>query len=333
MEKISSREEEKKRREETVRIVRREDVEYPERLRALKGMPDRLYVKGSLPGEELTVAIVGARRCSLYGRRQAELFGRELALRGISVISGMASGVDGCAQKGALEAGGRSYAVLGCGADVCYPRENRFLYEALPSKGGILSEQPCGTPPLRSYFPARNRIISALADVVLVIEARKKSGSFITVDFALEQGKSVFALPGRVDDALSDGCNGLIAQGAGIALSPESILEELSALKAAGRLGKRKEMQAVQLALPEVGPEAVTAGLSPAALRLFKALDHDPARLDDLAERSRLSISEAACAVTELLLIGEAEEPFRNLYVRADKKQTAKWGEKKRKGS
>jgi hypothetical protein len=137
----------------------------------------------------------------------------------------MARGVDGIAQKAALDAGGRSFAVLGCGVDLCYPDENQALYDRLLEAGGILSEFPPGTPPDSKNFPQRNRIISGLADLVLVIEARKRSGTQITVDMALEQGREVFALPGRVSDALSDGCNRLIRQGAWIATCPEDVLE------------------------------------------------------------------------------------------------------------
>jgi DNA processing protein len=137
----------------------------------------------------------------------------------------MARGIDGIAQKAALDAGGKSYAVLGCGVDICYPEENRDLYERLQQQGGILSEYPPGMQPIAKLFPPRNRIISGLSDLVLVIEARKRSGTLITVDMALEQGREVYALPGRVSDALSDGCNRLIRQGAGPATCPEDILE------------------------------------------------------------------------------------------------------------
>ena len=170
-------------------------------------------------------AIIGARLASGYGREQARRFARRLASRGITIISGMARGIDGIAQKAALDAGGRSYAVLGCGVDICYPEENRELYDRLLQEGGIISEYPPGTYPEARLFPQRNRIISGLSDLVLVIEARKKSGTLITVDMALEQGREVYALPGRVSDALSDGCNRLIRQGAGPATCPEDILE------------------------------------------------------------------------------------------------------------
>lgn len=146
---------------------------------------------------------------------------------GVEIISGMAQGIDSCAHEGALDAGGSTIAVLGCGVDVCYPAASRRTYERLRKNGGLLSEYPCGAPPLAFHFPQRNRIISALSDVVLIVEARRRSGSLITADLALEQGKSVMAVPGRVTDRLSEGCNWLISEGAGIARAPADVLAEL----------------------------------------------------------------------------------------------------------
>lgn len=204
-------------------------VQYPERLRNIPDPPFCLYVKGKVPEEKVpTVAIVGARACSEYGKAVAAAFGRRLGSGGVQIISGMARGIDGIAQRGTLEGGGETYAVLGCGADICYPLENMDLYKKIPQNGGIISEYPPGTEAQSRLFPPRNRIISGLADVLLVVEARKRSGTYITVLQALEQGKEVYAVPGRITDALSDGCNYLLAQGAGMATSPEVILEELS---------------------------------------------------------------------------------------------------------
>lgn len=202
--------------------------EYPGRLRKYQGMPYALYVKGKLPEEnQPTAAIVGARKCTPYGEGMAIEFAEKLALAGVQIISGMASGIDGAAQRAAIAAGGTSFGVLGCGIDVCYPRENKGLYTDLQQHGGILSEQTVGTPPLREYFPARNRIISGLADVVLVMEAGERSGSLITADLALEQGKDIYALPGPVTSLISRGCHELIRQGAGILISPEILLEDM----------------------------------------------------------------------------------------------------------
>ena len=196
--------------------------EYPERMMPFSDMPEGIYVKGRLPRDDRpSAAIVGGRVCSAYGREQARRFAREMAASGVQIISGLASGIDAAAHEGALEGGGTTFAVLGCGVNICYPRENYpLMRKILGQKGGVLSEFPPGERPLAWHFPQRNRLISALADLVLVVEARKKSGSLITADFALEQGKSVYALPGRVNDSLSEGSNRLIAQGAGIAVEP-----------------------------------------------------------------------------------------------------------------
>lgn len=202
------------------------EKDFPERLRHIPDPPFGLYYRGGLPGESgPAAAVIGARLASGYGREQARRFAGRIAADGITVISGMARGIDGIAQRAALDAGGRSYAVLGCGTDICYPEENRNLYDRLLREGGILSEYPPGTLPEARLFPPRNRIISGLSDLVLVIEARRRSGTLITVDMALEQGREVYALPGRVSDRLSDGCNRLIRQGAVPATCPEDILE------------------------------------------------------------------------------------------------------------
>ena len=213
---------------EGMKKVRREDPEYPGRLRNIPDPPKQLYYYGELPGEdEPSAAIIGARDCSEYGKYVAIELGRLLGQNGICVISGMARGIDGISQEAALSVGGRSYGVLGSGADVCYPRSNRGLYEQLKCRGGVLSEYAPGTPAKGYLFPPRNRIVSGLADVVVVVEAREKSGTLITVDMALEQGKDVYMVPGRVTDKLSEGCNRLIKAGAGILVSPEDFVKEL----------------------------------------------------------------------------------------------------------
>lgn len=209
-----------------------EDEEYPSRLRKLVHPPYALYWMGAMPRKEQpSIAVIGARECSEYGRYMAQAFAGKIAAAGVAVISGMARGIDGIGQRAAIENKGRTYAVLGSGVDVCYPSSNRKLYEDIQNTGGgILSVFPPGTSPGKIQFPERNRIVAGLSDLVLVVEARAKSGTWITVDMALEQGKNVYAVPGRLTDRLSDGCNLLIRQGAGIALTPEDVLAELAVL-------------------------------------------------------------------------------------------------------
>ena len=204
---------------------------FPVNLQNISDPPFALYYKGRLPKESLpSVAIVGARQCSEYGRYIAQELGKCLGENNIQVISGMASGIDGISQYSALQAGGISFGVLGCGVDVCYPKSNRRLYDELAECGGILSSYPPGTQPLKQLFPPRNRIVSGLADVLVVIEARQKSGTSITVEMALEQGKDIYAVPGRVTDRLSDGCNKMLREGAHVFLSPQDFLQELQQL-------------------------------------------------------------------------------------------------------
>lgn len=215
-------------RERGICLVTEQEADFPGRLKEIPDAPWALYYVGRLPAEEKrSVAVVGARDCTEYGRFMAKQFGAALARAGVQVISGLARGIDGVSQKGALEAGGYSLAVLGCGVDICYPEENRELYDALGAAGGFCSEYPPGTPPKAAFFPPRNRLISGFADGLLVIEAKERSGTLITVDMALEQGREVYALPGRATDPLSGGCNRLIRQGAGLVSRPEELLEEL----------------------------------------------------------------------------------------------------------
>lgn len=201
---------------------------YPVKLLSIPARPFGIFVKGKLPDiRQRSLAIVGARDCSEYGQYVARHFAEKMAQNGVAVISGLARGIDGIAQRAAMEAGGESFGVLGSGADICYPKSNEKLYRMCMERGGILSTYLPGTPPTPNLFPPRNRIISGLSDGILIIEAREKSGTIITADLALEQGKDVFVIPGRVTDRLSDGCNSLIRQGASLIQSPEQLLEEL----------------------------------------------------------------------------------------------------------
>jgi len=217
--------------ESGIHFVTINDPEYPQRLRQIYDPPYALYVRGNLPQEDRkAAAVIGARACTGYGVQQGRRLARELASQGVQIISGLAYGVDSEGHWGALESGvqGATYAVLGCGVDICYPAEHeRLAARILEQGGGLLSEFPMGTPPMPGQFPMRNRIISGLSDCILVIEARKRSGSLITVDQALEQGREVFALPGRVGDSLSEGCLHLIRNGANILMESGDVMSYL----------------------------------------------------------------------------------------------------------
>lgn len=202
---------------------------YPTRLKKLYDPPHFLYYIGQLPEDEKpTLAVIGARNCTTYGMNIASELSKELVSYGIQIISGLARGIDGCAHKGALEGQGKTYGVIGHGVDGCYPRENIELYHKVGLTGGIISEYPIGSKALPFHFPIRNRLIAGLSDGVVVIEAKERSGTLITVDCGLEQGKDIFALPGRITDPLSRGCNQLIQNGAKLVLSVNDIIEELS---------------------------------------------------------------------------------------------------------
>jgi len=208
-----------------VRILLRGDLGYPVHLGELPDAPDVLFCRGSLP-PELGVALVGTRAATRYGILLARAMGRAVAAAGWPVVSGLARGVDGAAHEGMLEAGGRGVAVLGSGADVWYPAEHRGLGERVLAAGGaIVSEYPPGTPPAGWRFPPRNRIISGLSGVVVIIEARVDGGALITARRALEQGRDVFVVPGDVDRSTSEGCNLLIRDGAHPVLGPDDLVE------------------------------------------------------------------------------------------------------------
>ncbi|HPD01412.1 MAG TPA: DNA-processing protein DprA, partial [Acetivibrio sp.] len=193
-----------------IKAVTIEDDMYPVSLKNIYDPPIVLYMKGNIEKDEKFLAIVGSRRASSYGIKMAQTIAAELSKYGITVVSGMARGIDSYAHKGAIEAGGRTIAVLGCGLDIVYPSENKKLMENIISSGACVSEYLPGTSPIPGNFPARNRIISGISLGVIVIEAGERSGSLITADFALEQGREVFALPGNVNNYNSTGTNKLI---------------------------------------------------------------------------------------------------------------------------
>lgn len=213
------------------------DPGYPCRLHDVPDPPFGLYVKGNsalLESRLPVAAVIGTRECSEYGRLIAKQAGKICAQRNMILVSGMARGIDGIAQGAALEAGGCSVGVLGCGVDICYPACNRRIYEKLVSEGAVVSEYLPGTAPHASLFPPRNRIISGLSDALIVVEAREKSGTGITIDMALEQGKDVYVVPGRLTDPLSAGCNRIISQGAQIIFNMEETVAEIAGVRASG---------------------------------------------------------------------------------------------------
>lgn len=275
---------------------------FPARLAEIPDPPYALFVKGNLPDEScMSASIVGSRECTPYGELQTLKFAKTLAGCGVQIISGMAKGIDGHAHRGALQGNGKTFAVLGCGVDVCYPREHIGLYaDILEHEGGILSEYPPGTTPEGWNFPQRNRLISGLGDFLLVMEAKEKSGSLITVDLALEQGKDIYALPGPVSSPLSKGCNRLIHQGAEILLGQKELCENLEIQ--GGKEGQTRESEEKILDKTEN--------------MVYSRFGFDPKSLEELAEQMGLSVQVILPKLIALELKGKIREISTHRYVK-----------------
>jgi DNA processing protein len=272
-----------------IRRVGRGDVAYPELLAAIHDPPKVLFVRGGADLDVLNrpaVAVVGARACSPYGAQVARMLGRELAGAGVVVVSGLARGVDGEAHRGALDTGGMTVAVLGCGIDRDYPAAHAALARRICEHGLIVSEYAPGVEPSPWRFPARNRIISGLAAATVIVEAREKSGALITVDFALEQGRDVFAVPGEITAALSAGTNRLLRQGAAPLTSAADVLEVLAI---------------------EPAPAQRCAPTGDAATVLARLAD-GAATADELVRSTNLDAARIAAALAELEVAGAARE-------------------------
>lgn len=292
-------------------------INYPDKLLNIYDYPYILYYKGRLPDtDKPSVAIVGARNCTEYGRMVAQHFGESFAGMGLQVISGMALGIDAAAQKGAIKNGGYSLAVLGCGVDICYPRTNIELYTYLNDCGGIISEYPPGTAPRAGLFPMRNRIISAMADALVVVEARQKSGSLITADQALEQNRDVYVVPGRIGDALSEGCLKLIKEGAQVITSPMDIMATKSIELYYNRCqitdDKRNNLNTNSI----FDDSFKKSGLASPKNMVYSQINLFPVSLETIINNSGISLVEAEGILLELELDGLIEEVSKNYYIR-----------------
>jgi DNA processing protein len=266
--------------------LRPRDALFPERLGAIFDPPPSLYLRGGGEPELLarrSVAVVGARSCSPYGAEVARMLGRELSAAGLVVLSGLARGIDGEAHRGALAAGGLTLAVLGCGIDRDYPASHAQLSRRIEERGLVVSEYEPGVEPAPWRFPARNRIIAGLSEAVVVVEARERSGALITADFALDEGREVFAVPGEITGSLSAGTNALLKLGATPLTSSDDVLDALG----------------IERSEP---PEALE--VSPEATRLLELVRAGPAGADELAARGALDAGRASVALTELELAG-----------------------------
>jgi DNA processing protein len=282
-----------------VDVVGLGDPAYPSALRTIPDPPPRLYMRGALgDADRVAVAVVGARRASPYGVAVAEMLAADLARCGVTVVSGLARGIDAAAHRAALRAGGRTVAVLGCGPDVVYPPEHAALMTQIIADGAVVSEYPPGTPPLRHHFPRRNRLISGLSLGVVVVEGRADSGALITVDCALEQGREVFAVPGPITAATSALPHRLVQQGAKLVSRVEDIVEELG----------------LPLRPP---PPRPAVGLEGTEAVVRAQLTLDPQHVDALALRCGLPVAEVSRALVTLELRGLARALPGQRYVRA----------------
>lgn len=280
-----------------VKVLSCLDDGYPQNLRDMPQMPPVLFVRGELkPTDRLAVAVVGTRSPSYYGRQVAEQLGRELARAGVTVVSGMARGIDTAAHRGALAAGGRTIAVAGCGIDQCYPPENRRLCEEIVRQGAVVSEFPLGVGPLALNFPRRNRVVSALSRAVVAVEAGERSGVLNTVAWAFEQGRDVYAVPGRITDAKSVGTNRLLCQGARVLTGAGDILSDLG-IAVRQRPGEQVE------ATDEEAP-------------VLELIGNDPVHIDELCEALGLSISRLLGLLLRLELKGGVRQLPGKYFVR-----------------
>jgi len=271
-----------------VTILTWEDETYPRRLRDISQSPPVLYIRGDLiPQDDWAVAVVGTRRITGYGQQVTERITTKLVHAGITIVSGLARGVDGVAHKAAIQAGGRTLAVLGCGVDKVYPPEHRTLFEKIVQNGAIISDYPPGTPPEASNFPPRNRIISGLSRATVVVEAGRRSGALITAEFAAEQGSEVFAIPGSILSPQSRGTNNLIQQGARVLLTPQDILETLD-------LTRIVEQSDARTVLPANATES----------SLYNILTHEPKHVDEIRTEANLSIELVSSTLALMELKG-----------------------------
>ncbi|MDO8535481.1 MAG: DNA-processing protein DprA [Candidatus Omnitrophota bacterium] len=284
-----------------IRKITVNDAEYPKILKTLHSPPKALYVNGSFKEEDdFSVAIVGSRRASRYGIEMGEKLGYDLALRGITVVSGMARGIDSAAHRGALKAKGRTIAVMGSGHDHIYPDENKDLYKKIAESGAVISEFENDISPLPRNFPIRNRIISGLSLGIVVVEAAKNSGALITADFALEQGREIFAVPGKISSLTSEGTHELIKDGAKLVQGADDIIEELGLTEIEPEEGSKKEIREEKISKKTT--RYVYNSLTVDERKVYKILSDDPLYIDDVVKEASVEPNKASKVLLALEL-------------------------------
>jgi DNA processing protein len=286
-----------------INIITFQDELYPAKLLEIYDRPAFLYLQGKLIGDDINIAVVGSRMASTYGKYTTERISRELAGRGLTIVSGLARGIDSAAHRGALAARGRTIAVLGSGLDIIYPPENKKLFAAIIEQGAVISELPLGSPPAAFNFPARNRIISGMSYGVVIVEAGEKSGSLITAKLALEQGREVFAVPGSIDSAGARGTNKLIKQGAKLIENTDDILEEILP-----QLEKTKAFNTASVSSPEAMKTPAKTELSKADQGIVDIVSGGCLHIDEIITASGLSPAEISSALMALELKGLVQQ-------------------------
>jgi len=304
--------------ESGARVVTWLDAGYPGRLRGIPAAPPVLYVRGAWAGQDgPAVAIVGTRRASAYGLGIAAALGGMLAGAGVAVVSGLARGIDGAAHAATVSADGVTVGVLACGVDLAYPPEHRSLMEAMLRQGGVLAEVPMGMRPRPRQFPWRNRLISGLAEAVVVVEGSVDSGALITARYATAQGRPVFAVPGSVHAAGSRGPHRLLAQGARVLDRPGDLLEALGRARAGAEARPHGTGAAGRSTVPPgEGAGGAAAGLAPAEARVLAALEDEAVAIDRVAVRARLDAAQTAAALAVLEVRGLARRSPGNTFAR-----------------
>ena len=283
-------------------IVTTDDSEYPALLRQIYDPPLVLYVRGTLrPEDAYAIAMVGTRQSTLYGRQTAERLARQLAASGVTVVSGGARGIDSASHEGALQSGGRTIAVLGTGLDIVYPAENVKLYQRIAEQGAVITQFPFGRKGDKQSFPIRNRIVAGMTQGTVVVEANRASGALITANFAAEYGRTVYAVPGRVDSPRSAGCHDLIKDGAQLCESAEDVLTEFA------------HLQAIE---PEE-PEIPMPTLSHPEHQVFHVLTHEEMQQDEIIRRSELPAAQVSVILLQLEMKKLVQQHPGRLFSRA----------------
>ena len=301
-----------------INFICQNNKSYPTLLKSIPDAPLGLYIIGEMPDDTYNkVGVIGARKCTQYGAMNAYKFGKELGQNNVVVVSGMAMGIDSMAHKGALDGNGKTIAVLGCGLDIVYPPSNKGLRDEIANNGCVISEFPIGTPPYPANFPTRNRIISGISDAILVVESAKKSGTLITVGQALEQGRDVFAIPGNINSAMSEGTNNLIKDCAFPVTNVDDILSNLGILYKYSKDNNFIDNNNTDIDNVKEKSENTKNLLAPDEKIVYACIKESPVTIDEIILKANINIQTAQYILTMLELKGHIQKIAGQRYIRA----------------